>query len=92
MERLQRLVAPFILRRIKKEVLKELPDKTEQIMYSKMDEEQQKLYNSYLAIAKVKMKQEIESNGFEKSKFKILSLITRLRQILLSSKIILRKL
>lgn len=81
MDRLQKLVAPFILRRIKKEVLKELPDKTEQIMYSKMDEEQQKLYNSYLALAKVKMKQEIASNGFEKSKFKILSLITRLRQI-----------
>lgn len=81
MEKLQRLVAPFVLRRIKKDVLKELPDKTEQIMYSKMDEEQQKLYNSYLALAKVKMRQEIESNGFEKSKFKILSLITRLRQI-----------
>ena len=81
MQRLQKLVAPFVLRRIKKEVLKELPDKTEQIMYSKMDEEQQKLYNSYLALAKVKMKQEIASNGFEKSKFKILSLITRLRQI-----------
>jgi len=81
MEKLQRLVAPFVLRRIKKDVLKELPDKTEQIMYSKMDEEQQKLYNSYLALAKVKMRQEIDSNGFEKSKFKILSLITRLRQI-----------
>ncbi len=81
MERLQKLVAPFVLRRIKKDVLKELPDKTEQIMYSKMDDEQQKLYNSYLALAKVKMRQEIESNGFEKSKFKILSLITRLRQI-----------
>ncbi len=81
MDKLQKLVAPFILRRIKKEVLKELPDKTEQIMYSKMDEEQLKLYKSYLALAKVKMKQEIASNGFEKSKFKILSLITRLRQI-----------
>ena len=81
MEKLQRLVSPFVLRRIKSEVLKELPDKTEQIMYSKMDDEQQKLYNSYLALAKVKMKQEIEVNGFEKSKFKILSLITRLRQI-----------
>lgn len=81
MEKLQKLVAPFVLRRIKKDVLKELPDKTEQIMYSKMDEEQQKLYNSYLALAKVKMRQEIETNGFEKSKFKILSLITRLRQI-----------
>ncbi len=81
MEKLQKLVAPFVLRRIKKEVLKELPDKTEQIMYSKMDEEQQKLYSSYLALSKVKMKQELEANGFEKSKFKILSLITRLRQI-----------
>ena len=81
MQRLQKLVAPFVLRRIKKDVLKELPDKTEQVMYSKMDEEQQKLYNSYMALAKVKMKQEIEANGFEKSKFKILSLITRLRQI-----------
>ena len=81
MQRLQKIVAPFILRRIKRDVLKELPDKTEQIMYSKMDEEQQKLYTSYLALAKVKMKQEIESNGFEKSKMKILSLITRLRQI-----------
>ncbi len=81
MERLQKLVAPFVLRRIKRDVLKELPDKTEQIMYSKMDDEQQKLYNSYLALAKVKMKQELEANGFEKSKFKILSLITRLRQI-----------
>ena len=81
MQRLQKLVAPFVLRRIKKDVLKELPDKTEQVMYSKMDEEQQKLYNSYMALAKIKMKQEIEANGFEKSKFKILSLITRLRQI-----------
>ena len=81
MQRLQKIVAPFILRRIKRDVLKELPDKTEQIMYSKMDEEQQKLYTSYLALAKVKMRQEIESNGFEKSKMKILSLITRLRQI-----------
>ena len=81
MNKLQRLVAPFVLRRIKKDVLKELPDKTEQIMYSKMDDEQQKLYNSYLALAKVKMKQEIEANGFEQSRFKILSLITRLRQI-----------
>ncbi len=80
-QRLQKLVTPFILRRIKKDVLKELPDKTEQVMYSIMDDEQKKLYNSYLALAKVKMKQEIESNGFEKSKFKILSLITRLRQI-----------
>ena len=81
MQKLQKLVAPFVLRRIKKDVLKELPDKTEQIMYSKMDEKQQNIYNAYLALARSKMRQELETNGFEKSKFKILSLITRLRQI-----------
>ncbi|MEG2348285.1 MAG: SNF2 helicase associated domain-containing protein [Clostridia bacterium] len=81
MQRLQKLVAPFILRRIKKEVLKELPEKTETVLYSKMGEAQEKLYKVFLAKAKEEMKQEIEINGFEKSQMKILSLITRLRQI-----------
>ncbi|MEG2310881.1 MAG: SNF2 helicase associated domain-containing protein [Clostridia bacterium] len=80
-DRLQKLVAPFILRRIKKDVLKELPEKTETIMYSEMVEEQEKLYKSYLLKAKDEMNLELETNGFEKSKIKILALITRLRQI-----------
>ncbi len=79
--RLQKLVAPFILRRIKKEVLKELPDKTESIMYSQMEEKQEKLYLSYLNKAKEEIKQEFDTNGFEKSRIKILSVITRLRQL-----------
>ena len=81
MEKLQKLVAPFILRRIKKEVLKELPDKTETVMYSEMDSEQEKLYKAYLSSSKKEINNEIEEFGFEKSKFKILSIITRLRQI-----------
>lgn len=81
MEKLQKLVAPFILRRIKKEVLKELPYKTETVMYSEMDSEQEKLYKAYLASSKKEINNEIEEFGFEKSKFKILSIITRLRQI-----------
>lgn len=81
MERLQKLVAPFVLRRIKKEVLKELPEKTETILYSKMGDIQTELYEAFLAKAKEEMKQEIEENGFEKSQMKILSIITRLRQI-----------
>ena len=80
-EKLQKLVAPFILRRIKSEVLKELPDKTETVMYSEMDNTQEKLYKAYLASSKKEINEEIEENGFEKSKFKILSIITRLRQI-----------
>ena len=80
-ERLKKIVSPFILRRVKKEVLKELPDKTETIMYSKMEKEQEQIYMAYLKKAKKEMNEEISINGFEKSKLKILSLITRLRQI-----------
>lgn len=81
LEKLQKLVAPFVLRRVKKEVLKELPDKTESIMYSKMEEEQEELYRSYLQQAKLEMQAEFEENGFEKSRMKVLALITRLRQL-----------
>ena len=81
LENLRKMVAPFILRRIKKEVLTELPDKTETVMYSKMNEEQEKIYKAYLAKAKEDIKTEIDKNGFENSRIKILSIITRLRQI-----------
>lgn len=81
LEKLQRIVAPFVLRRVKKEVLKELPEKTESIMYSKMDEEQEKVYDSYLYNAKKELEDEISKNGIKKSRIKILSTITRLRQI-----------
>ncbi|MDD3303738.1 MAG: DEAD/DEAH box helicase [Clostridia bacterium] len=81
LDKLQKIVAPFILRRIKKDVLKELPDKTETIMYSKMQPEQEKIYNAFLTKAKMEMEEDFENIGFEKSKMKILALITRLRQI-----------
>lgn len=81
METLQKLVSPFVLRRIKKEVLKELPDKTETVLYSKMSDTQLELYETFLAASKEEVRQEIEENGFEKSQMKILSIITRLRQI-----------
>lgn len=81
MHKLQTLVAPFILRRVKKEVLKELPDKTETVMYNEMSPEQEKLYEAYLAKARKEIEVELDNNGFEKSRVKILSIITRLRQI-----------
>jgi SNF2 family DNA or RNA helicase len=81
MEKLKQLIEPFVLRRVKKEVLTELPDKTVTVLYNEMGEEQKELYKSYLAIAKKEVKQEISENGFEKSQIKILSLLMRLRQI-----------
>ena len=80
-EKLKMLIEPFILRRNKKEVLTELPDKTISILNNAMQDEQLKIYMSYMASAKQEVKQELKENGFEKSQMKILSLLMRLRQI-----------
>ncbi|MBO5478340.1 MAG: SNF2 helicase associated domain-containing protein [Clostridia bacterium] len=81
MNKLRMLIEPFILRRTKKEVLTELPDKTITILNNEMEEEQEKLYLSYLAQAKEELQEQIDTQGFEKSQIQILALLTRLRQI-----------
>ena len=81
MNRLKMLIAPFILRRNKKDVLTELPEKTITVLNNQMTEEQEAVYISYLAQAKEEVASEINMNGFEKSQFKILATLTRLRQI-----------
>ena len=81
MNRLKMLIAPFILRRNKKDVLTELPEKTITVLNNQMIEEQEAVYLSYLAQAKQEVADEIKMNGFEKSQFKILATLTRLRQI-----------
>jgi SNF2 family DNA or RNA helicase len=68
-------IAPFILRRTKKDVLSELPPKVEQIIYAKMDEEQSKVYQALLLNIKRKL------NNPDTNKFVVLSYLTRLRQI-----------
>ncbi|MCR5146547.1 MAG: DEAD/DEAH box helicase, partial [Clostridia bacterium] len=81
MRKLKMLIEPFILRRIKEDVLTELPDKTITILNNEMEEEQQKIYMSYMTQVKEEIETEISINGFEKSQIKILSLLMRLRQI-----------
>lgn len=81
MNKLKMLIEPFILRRTKKEVLTELPDKTISVLNNEMQGEQLKLYMSYMANAKREVSQELRDNGFEKSQIKILALLMRLRQI-----------
>lgn len=78
---LNKHVKPFILRRLKKDVVKELPPKIEHKLVVEMTEEQKKLYAAYIAEAKDEINNEIREKGFNKSKFKILSTLTRLRQI-----------
>lgn len=81
LENLKRLVKPFILRRLKKEVLKELPDKTETIMYTKLEGEQEQLYLANFSLIKKEVKEKVKIDTLNKSRFMILSMLTRLRQI-----------
>lgn len=81
MNKLKMLIEPFILRRNKKEVLKELPEKTVTVLNNEMEEEQKNLYITYLARAKQEIAEEIKLNGYEKSHIQILAALTRLRQI-----------
>lgn len=74
-------INPFILRRLKKDVLRELPEKIETRISCEMTEEQKKAYLAYLSRARAEFEAEIAENGFEKSRIKILALLTRLRQI-----------
>ena len=81
MRKLKMLIEPFILRRTKKEVLTELPDKTISVLNNEMQGEQLEIYRTYLANAKREVAQELKENGLEKSQIKILALLMRLRQI-----------
>lgn len=79
-KRLSAMTSPFILRRKKESVLKDLPDKIEEIKYTVFDPAQKKLYDSQL----VRMKNLINMTSqedFNKNRMKILADITRLRQI-----------
>ena len=78
--RLKRMVSPFVLRRLKKDVLKDLPEKLEEVRFAKMDSKQQKLYDAQV----IKMKKKIHAQGdedFRKGKIEILAELTRIRQI-----------
>lgn len=79
--RLKKMLAPFIMRRLKKDVLKELPDKTETVIYNTMEESQQKLYTAHLALARQEISKEIQEKGANGSRIKMLALLTRLRQL-----------
>ena len=70
-------VAPFILRRRKEDVLKDLPEKFEVIMTTEMSPEQRKLYDAF----RLKAKEELKSKDGGSHVMEVLSIITRLRQI-----------
>ncbi|SFL97602.1 Superfamily II DNA or RNA helicase, SNF2 family [Paenibacillus sp. 1_12] len=74
-------VRPFLLRRLKSDVLKELPDKIESLQASELLPEQKKLYVAYLAKLQQETVKHLNEKGFQKNRIKILAGLTRLRQL-----------
>ena len=72
-------IKPFMLRRMKNDVLNELPEKIENTMYAELTGEQKKMYTSYLALAKNQTLALLGEGG--QGKMRILTLLMRLRQI-----------
>ncbi|MDR6545786.1 SNF2 family DNA or RNA helicase [Chryseobacterium rhizosphaerae] len=77
---LQQKIKPFILRRTKKQVAKELPEKTETVIYCEMNAEQRKIYDAY----EKELREFIAANDeddLNKNSMHVLTGLTRLRQI-----------
>ena len=78
---LQYLIYPFILRRKKDEVARELPPLTEHIVYCAMAEEQEKLYEEAKSVIRNAILENIDKEGIKKSSFVVLQGLTKLRQL-----------
>ncbi|MFC5699814.1 SNF2 helicase associated domain-containing protein [Cohnella faecalis] len=80
-EQVARKAGPFILRRLKSDVLTELPDKIETVQSSELLPEQKKLYLAYLAKLQEDTVRRLREEGLHKSRMHILAGMTRLRQL-----------
>jgi SNF2-related domain/Helicase conserved C-terminal domain len=80
-DHLRKLLFPFILRRTKEQVARDLPEKTETILFCEMEEEQRKVYDAYRNDYRDKILGTIESQGIQKSQLTILQGLMKLRQI-----------
>lgn len=78
--RLKKMIRPYILRRLKGDVLKELPDKIEKIVYSRMGEEQKALYDANLQKLLASLQSQSQEE-FSTGKLQILAELTKLRQL-----------
>ena len=78
--RLHRMIGPFVLRRLKQDVLKELPPKLENVIYSKLEGEQKNLYSANALELKQMLEGE-DGERFASDRLKILARLTRLRQV-----------
>ncbi len=81
LETLKKKVSPFILRRMKKDVLEELPPVSEIVYHCHLSETQRDLYRSYAESAREELSQLVKKEGFNKVQIHVLATLTRLKQI-----------
>ena len=77
---LAKALRPFLLRRTKEQVAKDLPDKLEQTLCCELPPKQQKLYNELRDHYRLSLLKQVDRNGLNKSKIQILEALLRLRQ------------
>ncbi|MDX8431187.1 MAG: DEAD/DEAH box helicase [Candidatus Algichlamydia australiensis] len=78
---LKKKVSPFILRRMKADVLKDLPPVSEIVYHCQLSNEQKELYRSYAKSARDELTKLVERDGFDKVQIHVLATLTRLKQI-----------
>jgi SNF2 family DNA or RNA helicase len=81
MAALRRKVSPFILRRMKQDVLAELPPVSEIVYHCHLSEYQRSLYHSYAESAREELSQLVKKEGFDRVQIHVLATLTRLKQI-----------
>ncbi|MFQ5603651.1 MAG: SNF2-related protein [bacterium] len=80
-ELLRKIVFPFLLRRTKDEVEKDLPPKVENVIYCEMSPQQEKIYKQWRDYYRAALLKQIEDVGLDKSRMNVLEGLTKLRQI-----------
>ncbi len=80
-QELRKLIYPFLLRRTKEQVAKDLPEKTETLLYCEMGAEQRRIYDAYRNSYKNHLLGMIDEQGMERSRMHVLQGLTKLRQI-----------
>jgi superfamily II DNA or RNA helicase len=87
-EKLQKIIQPFILRRTKEEVAKDLPSLTQETIMVEMTPEQGQLYETEKSAARNFLLQNLKESESRKSKFFVLQALTRLRQIAIHPRLV----
>ena len=88
LDNLKTRIAPFILRRLKTDVLKDLPPKHTVVRYCDLTKDQKELYMSILEAARIEIFETVKRKGFAQSYIEIFSALTRLRQVCSHPKLI----